>query len=221
MTHPSARLGLFAMRASPLVALAALLAAAPATAQTDSTAAPRRSWWKPVSRSLTVGVARNGPAVRLGTNGGAVAISDRISVGLLSRGVVSRGAYDAPDGSVAGNPRDVYLEATLGLRPAVQVTERLEVAASVGVGGATLFAGEEPDGYIPSPFANAVMVVPVEAEVTARLGRSVGLALTASRSTIQKSLACDVIASSADRASCSGGPGAANWTTTVGLRFGR
>ena len=209
------------MKAVSLVVLASVLAAASASAQPDSTAAPRRPWWKPASRSLTVGASRNGPAVRLGTAVGGISLGDRVSVGLLSRGVASRGAYASPDGSVAGDPRDVYAEVTMGVRPAVRLTERLEVAGSVGFGLATLFAGEEPDGFIPSPFANAVTVVPLEAEVTARLGRSVGLAVTASRSAIASSLACDVVVSSADRASCTDGLGAANWTTTVGLRFGR
>ena len=168
------------------------------------------------SRVLLVGggVASNGPAARL-VVGSEFAVAPRASVGFVGRIAGSHGAYASdvrPDAAAA----DTYVELGMSLRPAWRVTDRLEVAGSAGYGLAILTS--PPRERFEVGLRDIGYTVPLEAEVTARVGRLVGVSLAASRSVALSSYRNDpgtAVAPYGD------GYALDQWTTTVGVRVGR
>ncbi len=179
----------------------ALGAAAPSSAQT----APRG-----FSGLVLVGggVASNGPAFRLAA-GTEHAIARDASLGVVLRVSTSTGAY-APDARPGATAGDTFLEVGPSLRQAWRASERVEVAASAGVAYAML--GSEPGaGAFDLGLDGFGMTVPLEAEVTARIGRLVGVSAAASRS----------VALAGSRTADPAPVALDQWTATVGLRLGR
>lgn len=192
-----------------LLCLALVLGAA-ASAQ-----APARRGF---SRVLLLGggVASNGPAARL-VAGSEAALSPRVSLGLVGCLAGSHGAYASdvrPDAAVG----DTYIEFGPSLRPAWHVTDQLEVAASAGVATALLSTpSAEREFNLDLGLRDLGFTVPLEAEVTARLGRLVGVSVAASRSVALSSYRTEP-----DALEPYGGSYAlSQWTATVGLRVGR
>lgn len=192
-----------------LLCLAVVLSAAvPASAQVPA----RRG----ASRVLLVGggVASNGPAARV-VVGSEFPVGARGAVGLVARLAGSHGAYAShirPDATAA----DTYAEFGLSLRPAWRVTDRLEVAGSAGYGLVVLSSPSE--GGLDLGYRDIGFTVPLEAEVTARVSRLVGVSVAASRSVALSSYRNDP---STAVAPYGDGYALDQWTTTVGLRIGR
>lgn len=183
----------------------ALALATSASAQTAPTqATPRRA-----SGLLLVGggVASNGPTLRLAV-GMQGPIARDASLGVVLRLSTSTGAY-APDVRPGATTGDTFFEAGPSLRQAWRASERVEVAASAGVAYAMLVS--ESTGRFDLGFDGFGVTVPLEAEVTARVGRLLGVSLAASRSlAVGGSETLDAVPVALDQ-----------WTATVGLRVGR
>ncbi len=154
------------------------------------------------------GVASNGPVFRLAA-GTEHPISRTASLGVVLRVSTSTGAY-APDARPGATAGDTFFEVGPSLRSAWRASERLEVAASAGVAYAML--GSEPGaGAFDIGLDGFGMTAPIEGEVTARVGRLVGVSIAASRSlALPGSRTADPDPVALDQ-----------WTATVGLRVGR
>lgn len=194
-----------------LLAATAVATAAPASAQGAEAAAPTAdvapTRW---SRFATAGfgMAANGPTGRalLGTE---ARLGRQLSLGLAARLAAARGPYPV-DGTEADS--DLYAEFGLSLRPSWRVGDRTQVAASAGYGLAAVVV-RDGEGHAANDFG---FTVPLEAEASVRLWRTLGATAGVSRSLPLKSFRTESTALTAPE-----GYALDHWTATVGVRVGR
>lgn len=204
--HPSS------MRARLLLPVLLALAATGSSA-TAQDAPPDRdeagSRWSRFA-VLAAGAAANGPSARV-LLGSEARLSRQFSIGLTSRFAAARGPYPV-DGTEKAD--DLYAEFGLSLRPSLRLSERVQVAASAGYGlTAVVISEADGSGHAANDLG---FTLPLEAEASLRLGRSVGATVGVSRSVALESYrTVSMVLPTPEVYDLD------HWMATVGVRIGR